>query len=198
MDDAVYDHRALAILEAYSDKLREKLSNSENRGSGEGGDCNIHIATMRWLDGCNILPVEDTQELYSMPLRLLSKAIEQSVEDHNNPRAWCEYAQKNESLSKSERVACLQRCVILDKHYAGWWYILGCHYELEGMDWYGAANAFNHVIFLNPKHAAGWFSLSQLWARRGIMSKAQEYLARYEEVYVPPEIKKRKSGDNTD
>jgi tetratricopeptide (TPR) repeat protein len=132
------------------------------------------------IQGCRILVNPDTNEPYAMPIRALDPAIEQAVTDRNNPQAWYNYAVNNKSLSYEQKIACIQRAVILQPNYPGWWYALGCHYELEGKDWYGAANAFNHVIFLYPDSANAWFSLSQLWARRGIMSKAREAYARFE------------------
>ena len=118
-----------------------------------------------------------------MPIRALDPEIEQAVTDRDDPRAWCKYALNNESLSYEQKIACIQRAVILAPNSPGFWYTLGCHFELEGKDWYGAANAFNHVIFLKPRHAGAWFSLSQLWAARGIMSKAREaYAQNFQEL----------------
>jgi hypothetical protein len=133
-------------------------------------------------NGCRILFHEDTEKPYSMPIRPLSASIEEEVKDHNNPQAWYDFAYNNEALSYSDKIACLQRAVILHPLNSGWWYTLGCHYELEGKDWYGATNAFNHVIYLNPASGVAWFSLSQLWAARGFMSKAQECRARFDSL----------------
>ena len=132
------------------------------------------------LSGCRILFHEDTEKPYLMPIRLLPAISEEGVKDKANAQAWYEFAYNNEALSYAEKIACLQRAVILDQRNPGLWYTLGCHYELEGKDWYGATNAFNHVIFLYPKSGTAWFSLSQLWAARGFMSKAQECRARFD------------------
>jgi len=119
-----------------------------------------------------------------MPIRPLTVVCNEGVKDQNTAQAWYEFAYHNELLSKSEVVACLQRSVILDQHNAGLWYTLGCHYELEGTDWYGATNAFNHVIYLNPDNEAPWYSLASLWHNRGFHEKAQEYYDRFEELYT--------------
>jgi hypothetical protein len=132
------------------------------------------------LSGCRILFHEDTDKPYSMPIRPLPAISEEGVKDRANAQAWYEFAYNNALLSKGEKVACLQRAVLLDQRNPGLWYTLGCHYELEGEDWYGATNAFNHVIYLHPKSGTAWFSLSQLWAARGFMSKAQECRARFD------------------
>lgn len=134
------------------------------------------------IPGCRILHNWETNQPYAMPIRALDPAIEQAVIDREDPRGWYQYAIDNESLSYEQKIACIQRAVILAPNYSGWWYTLGCHYELEGKDWYGAANAFNHVIFLNPNSATAWFSLGRLWAARGIMSKAEEAYARFQEL----------------
>jgi hypothetical protein len=132
------------------------------------------------LSGCRILVHEETNKPYSMPIRPAPPIADAGVEDPDDAQAWYKFAYNNERLSKGEKVACLQRAVILDQRNPGLWYTLGCHYELEGEDWYRAANAFNHVIFLHPKSGTAWFSLSQLWAARGFMSKAQECRARFD------------------
>ena len=132
------------------------------------------------LSGCRILFHEDTDKPYAMPIRPLPAISEEGVKDRANAQAWYEFAYNNALLSKGEKIACLQRAVLLDQRNPGLWYTLGCHYELEGEDWYGATNAFNHVIYLHPKSGTAWFSLSQLWAARGFMSKAQECRARFD------------------
>jgi hypothetical protein len=115
-----------------------------------------------------------------MPILPVPAITEEGVKDKAHAQEWYEFAFNNELLSKGEKVACLQRAVILDQRNPGLWYTLGCHYELEGKDWYGATNAFNHVIYLHPQSGAAWFSLSQLWAGRGFMSKAQECRAQFD------------------
>ena len=115
------------------------------------------------LSGCRILVREETNEPYSMPLRPVPPTAKEAVADPDDSQAWYEFAFNNKRLSKGDKVACLQRAVMLDQRNPGLWYTLGCHYELEGEDWYGAANAFNHVVFLHPKSGTAWFSLSQLF-----------------------------------
>jgi hypothetical protein len=139
------------------------------------------------LSGCRILFHEDTDKPYSMPIRPLPAISEEGVKDRANAQAWYEFAYNNDLLSKGGKVACLQRAVLLDQRNPGLWYTLGCHFELEGEDWYGATNAFNHVIYLHPKSGTAWFSLSQLWATRGFMSKAQECRARLDELNKSPD-----------
>jgi tetratricopeptide (TPR) repeat protein len=134
------------------------------------------------IRGCRILVNPDTNQAYAMPIRALAPAIEQAVAGRSDAQTWYKYAIHNESLSHEQKIACIQRAVILEPNNPGWWYTLGCHYELEGKDWYGAANAFNHVIFLYPNSAPAWFSLGRLWAARGIMTKAQEAYARFQKL----------------
>jgi hypothetical protein len=134
------------------------------------------------LDGCRILFHEGTEKPYSMTIRPLPAICKEGVKDRADAQSWYEFAYKNKVLSYSEKIACLQRAVLLNPRDPRLWYGLGCHYELEGRDWYGAANAFNHVIFLYPKSGTAWFSLSQLWAARGFMSKAQECRARFDSL----------------
>jgi tetratricopeptide (TPR) repeat protein len=138
--------------------------------------------TLEPLMGCRILFHEDTDKPYAMPIRSLTSICEEGVKDHNDSQAWHEFAYHNDLLSKSETVACFQRAVILDSHNPGRWYILACHYELEGTDWYGATNAFNPVIFLEPKNAAAWYSLASLWSNKGLPRKAQECYERFKKL----------------
>jgi hypothetical protein len=133
------------------------------------------------LSGCRLLQHHVTDTVYEMEILPLAKSISDQVPDQNSAKSWYDFLDKN-NLSPSDRIACLQRAVLLEPRYPGWWYSLGCAYELEGKDWYGATNAFNHVIFLHPKSGNAWFSLSQLWASRGVMSKAQECRARFDEL----------------
>jgi hypothetical protein len=133
------------------------------------------------LSGCRLLQHDVTDIVYEMEIRALAKSISDQVPDPNSAKSWYDFLDKN-NLSPSDRIACLQRAVLLEPRYPGWWYSLGCSYELEGKDWYGATNAFNHVIFLHPKSGNAWFSLSQLWASRGVMSKAQECRAQFDKL----------------
>lgn len=136
------------------------------------------------IQGCRILFNPETKKPYSMPIRPLPSIGDSGVSDPDNARAWFEFAWNNYALSKSEKIAYIQRSVMLEPRHDGWWYTLGCHYELEGQDWYGGTNAFNHVVFLNPNHEAAWYSLANLWSHRGYSGKAKECYDRFDLLYT--------------
>jgi hypothetical protein len=135
--------------------------------------------------GCRLLVREENDAVYEMPIRALKPETLALIRDRSDPRAWYEMVE-SAALTNGQRIACLQRAVLLDPKDPGWWYTLGCHYELEGKDWYGATNAFNHVVFFDPRSSAAWFSLGQLWASRGFMSKAQECQREFERLTGTP------------
>jgi tetratricopeptide (TPR) repeat protein len=162
--------RSLDLVRSYFDEIAKSTKPLEDGSPG----------ALVPLSGCHILFHEKTHRPFVMRVRPLTPTILEQIPNQEAPNAWYEFIRSNNRLSAGEKIACLQRAVILDQQDPGWWYTLGCHYELEGKDWYGAANAFNHVVFLNPKSGVAWFSLSQLWAGRGFMAKARECNARFE------------------
>jgi hypothetical protein len=76
------------------------------------------------LRGCRILTRLETNTAYSMPIRPLPVIGDVGIKNRLSAQAWCDFALNNGSLSYRDKVACLQRAVILDQRNPGLWYTL--------------------------------------------------------------------------
>lgn len=127
--------------------------------------------------------LDENQQPYALPLVALTPTLEKKVSEPKDAKSWCDFwAKHKEEMSIEHQIGYLQQAIITDPEYAPAWYSLACVYELQGEDWYAATHSWNQVIYLAPNNETAWFSLAQLWAHRGVMSKARECQAEYERL----------------
>jgi tetratricopeptide (TPR) repeat protein len=126
---------------------------------------------------------DENQQPYALPVLELPPALKKKTAALRDAKSWADHwSQNHRKMSLEHQISCLQQAVMIDPTYARAWHSLACTYELQGRDWYAATHCWNQVVFLTPNSDVAWFSLSQLWAGRGMMGKARECLAEYERL----------------